>query len=109
MEVCCGSYVHTPPLLKPRPRELAGETEEDHEATMALLRKYRFAHLHISQFYPRPGTPAARMKRTPTQVCLSSYPSPPLPLRVLVVVSIPPLPLRRSLTHHHTHPRSRPW
>jgi tRNA A37 methylthiotransferase MiaB len=35
---------------------------------MALLRKYQFAHLHISQFYPRPGTPAARMKRTPTQV-----------------------------------------
>ena len=59
---------------------------------MALLRKYRFAHLHISQFYPRPGTPAARMKRTPTQVCLSSQP-----------------PLRRSLIHHHTHPRSRLW
>lgn len=40
-----------------------GETEQDFEETMALLEKYRFPHCHISQFYPRPGTPAARMKR----------------------------------------------
>ena len=30
-----------------------GETPEDHEATLSLLAKYRFPHLHISQFYPR--------------------------------------------------------
>ena len=30
---------------------------------MALVRQYRFPHTHISQFYPRPGTPAARMKK----------------------------------------------
>lgn len=30
-----------------------GETEEDHEATLRLLSKYRFPHTHISQFYPR--------------------------------------------------------
>ncbi|KAG1666851.1 hypothetical protein FOA52_009475 [Chlamydomonas sp. UWO 241] len=45
-----------------------GETEADHGATMALLRKYAFPHTHISQFYPRPGTPAARMKKVPTSV-----------------------------------------
>ena len=39
-----------------------GETEEDFEATMRLVEKYRFAKCHISQFYPRPGTPAASMK-----------------------------------------------
>lgn len=44
----------------------AGETEEDWQATMQLMRKYRFSHSHISQFYPRPGTPAARMKKVPT-------------------------------------------
>ena len=45
-----------------------GETEEDHQETMKLIRKYRFPHCHISQFYPRPGTPAARMKKVPTMV-----------------------------------------
>jgi threonylcarbamoyladenosine tRNA methylthiotransferase CDKAL1 len=43
-----------------------GETEEEFEDTMELLRKYRFAVCNISQFYPRPGTPAARMPRVPT-------------------------------------------
>ena len=45
-----------------------GERPEDHLDTLRLLRKYRFPHCHISQFYPRPGTPAARMKRVPTDV-----------------------------------------
>ncbi|KAL4424994.1 hypothetical protein ABPG77_002879 [Micractinium sp. CCAP 211/92] len=45
-----------------------GETEEDHAATLSLLAKYRFPHCHISQFYPRPGTPAARMKQLPSEV-----------------------------------------
>ncbi|WIA30265.1 hypothetical protein OEZ86_000355 [Tetradesmus obliquus] len=45
-----------------------GETAEDWQGTMDLVGQYRFAHCHISQFYPRPGTPAARMKRVPTQV-----------------------------------------
>ena len=39
-----------------------GETEEDFDATVRLVEKYRFAKCHISQFYPRPGTPAATMK-----------------------------------------------
>ena len=40
-----------------------GETDADHAETLALVQKYRFAVCHISQFYPRPGTPAARMKK----------------------------------------------
>eukprot|EP00955_Chlamydomonas_euryale_P069263 360379-Chlamydomonas_euryale.AAC.3 len=31
-------------------------------------RRYRFPHTHISQFYPRPGTPAARMRKVPSSV-----------------------------------------
>jgi threonylcarbamoyladenosine tRNA methylthiotransferase CDKAL1 len=43
------------------------ETEEDFAKTMALVRKYEFPILYISQFYPRPNTPAAAMRRIPTQ------------------------------------------
>ena len=45
-----------------------GETEADHDATLALVAKYRFPVLNISQFYPRQGTPAAKMTRVPTGV-----------------------------------------
>ena len=34
---------------------ISGETPEDFEATVALVREYKFPQLHISQFYPRPG------------------------------------------------------
>ncbi|XP_067006926.1 threonylcarbamoyladenosine tRNA methylthiotransferase [Anabrus simplex] len=44
-----------------------GETEEDFEDTMNLCRKYKFPSLFINQFFPRPGTPAARMERVPAQ------------------------------------------
>lgn len=44
-----------------------GETEEDFEDTMRLCAKYRFPSLFINQFFARPGTPAARMTRIPTQ------------------------------------------
>ncbi|CAI7786811.1 unnamed protein product, partial [Closterium sp. NIES-54] len=43
-----------------------GETAADFEQTMDLIRKYKFAQVHISQFYPRPGTPAARMPKVPS-------------------------------------------
>ena len=39
------------------------ESESDFEATVALVRRYRFPVLFINQFYARPGTPAARMPR----------------------------------------------
>jgi threonylcarbamoyladenosine tRNA methylthiotransferase CDKAL1 len=43
------------------------ETASDFTDTLELVRKYKFPSLFINQFYPRPGTPAARMKRIPTQ------------------------------------------
>ncbi|KAK8947526.1 hypothetical protein KSP40_PGU014727 [Platanthera guangdongensis] len=40
-----------------------GETNDDFRRTVALIKEYQFPHVHISQFYPRPGTRAARMKK----------------------------------------------
>ena len=45
-----------------------GETDEQWKETMDLIEHYKFPEVHISQFYPRPGTPAAKMKRVPTQI-----------------------------------------
>ena len=45
-----------------------GETESDHAATLRLVERYRFPILNISQFYPRQGTPAARLPRVPTHI-----------------------------------------
>merc|ERR1719219_1940662 len=43
------------------------ETLDDFQETMQLVRKHEFPSLFINQFFPRPGTPAAKMKRIPTQ------------------------------------------
>jgi len=43
------------------------ETIEDFQETMDLVKKHKFPSLFINQFFPRPGTPAAKMKRIPTQ------------------------------------------
>ncbi|XP_043197219.1 threonylcarbamoyladenosine tRNA methylthiotransferase-like [Amphibalanus amphitrite] len=43
------------------------ETEKDFERTLELCAEYKFPSLFINQFYPRPGTPAAKMQRVPTQ------------------------------------------
>ncbi|XP_051139565.1 uncharacterized protein LOC127257225 [Andrographis paniculata] len=45
-----------------------GETDEDFEQTVNLIKEYKLSQVHISQFYPRPGTPAARMKKVPSNV-----------------------------------------
>ncbi|XP_043710947.1 threonylcarbamoyladenosine tRNA methylthiotransferase [Telopea speciosissima] len=45
-----------------------GETDEDFAQTVSLINEYKFPQVHISQFYPRPGTPAARMKKVPSNV-----------------------------------------
>ncbi len=37
------------------------ETDEDFEETIKLVEKYKFKFIHISKFYPRPGTVAAKM------------------------------------------------
>ncbi|GJN27590.1 hypothetical protein PR202_gb15622 [Eleusine coracana subsp. coracana] len=42
------------------------ETDEDFAQTVELVKEYKFPQVHISQFYPRPGTPAARMKKVPS-------------------------------------------
>jgi len=39
------------------------ETDPDFQDTLSLCRDYQFPSLFINQFYPRPGTPAAQMKR----------------------------------------------
>ncbi|KAI3990894.1 hypothetical protein MKX01_026078 [Papaver californicum] len=45
-----------------------GETDENFAETVDLVKEYKFPQVHISQFYPRPGTPAARMKKVPSAV-----------------------------------------
>lgn len=45
-----------------------GETDDDFAQTVELIKEYNLAQVHISQFYPRPGTPAARMKKVPSAV-----------------------------------------
>ena len=44
------------------------ETDEDFTQTLNMVGHYKLAITNISQFYPRPGTPAAKMKRIPTQI-----------------------------------------
>jgi len=68
-------------LLKIRPRitlatdiicGFPGEKDSSHEKTLALIKKFRFPIVNISQFYPRPGTMAAgkefQKRRIPTNV-----------------------------------------
>ncbi|MEK6950874.1 MAG: tRNA (N(6)-L-threonylcarbamoyladenosine(37)-C(2))-methylthiotransferase [Nanoarchaeota archaeon] len=45
-----------------------GETEEDHQATVSLLRKTTPDVVNISRFWPRPGTPAAVMEQLPIEI-----------------------------------------
>ncbi|XVE55025.1 hypothetical protein DITRI_Ditri03aG0128000 [Diplodiscus trichospermus] len=45
-----------------------GETDDDFAQTVNLIKEYKFPQVHISQFYPRPGTPAARMKKVPSSI-----------------------------------------
>lgn len=44
------------------------ETEQDFEETMTMCKKYQFPSLFINQFFPRPGTPAAKMERIPANL-----------------------------------------
>ncbi|XP_076999744.1 threonylcarbamoyladenosine tRNA methylthiotransferase isoform X1 [Tamandua tetradactyla] len=45
-----------------------GETGQDFQETVKLVEEYKFPSLFINQFYPRPGTPAAKMEQVPAQV-----------------------------------------
>ncbi|EAR99465.2 MiaB-like tRNA modifying enzyme, archaeal-type family protein (macronuclear) [Tetrahymena thermophila SB210] len=44
-----------------------GETNAQFDDTLKLVDKYKFPILNISQFYPRPGTAAMKMKKVPSQ------------------------------------------
>lgn len=44
------------------------ETDEDFQDSYDLVEKYKFPVLFINQFYPRPGTVAAKLKRIPTEI-----------------------------------------
>ena len=45
-----------------------GETEDDFEKTISLVKKWKFPVINISKFYPRRGTVAAKMKLLPTEI-----------------------------------------
>jgi threonylcarbamoyladenosine tRNA methylthiotransferase CDKAL1 len=44
-----------------------GETDAEHKLTLDLLDEFKIPVVNISQFYPRPGTIAARMKQLDTK------------------------------------------
>lgn len=52
--------VQTKQTIKP-------ETDQQFEDTMNLVKAYKFPILNISQFYSRPGTAAAKMKKCNTK------------------------------------------
>jgi len=43
------------------------ETQADFDETLQLVNEFRFPSLFINQFFPRPGTPAAKMERVDPQ------------------------------------------
>jgi len=43
------------------------ETPADFDETMSLIEEFKFPSLFINQFFPRPGTPAAKMERVDPQ------------------------------------------
>ena len=49
------------------------EAPEDFEETMTLIDEFKFPSLFINQFFPRPGTPAAKMERVDPQVREKKY------------------------------------
>ncbi|XP_051999451.1 threonylcarbamoyladenosine tRNA methylthiotransferase-like [Xyrauchen texanus] len=77
-EYCCADFKRVVDFLKQKVPGITiatdiicgfpGETDEDFELTMELVRQYCFPSLFINQFYPRPGTPAAKMEQVPAQV-----------------------------------------
>jgi threonylcarbamoyladenosine tRNA methylthiotransferase MtaB len=45
-----------------------GETEEQHRASLRLVRESPLTHLHVFPFSPRPGTPAASLPQLPKRL-----------------------------------------
>uniref|UniRef100_A0AAY5ECF4 Threonylcarbamoyladenosine tRNA methylthiotransferase n=1 Tax=Electrophorus electricus TaxID=8005 RepID=A0AAY5ECF4_ELEEL len=76
-EYCCRDFMRVVDFLKDKVPGITiatdiicgfpGETDADFQETLELVKKYRFPSLFINQFYPRPGTPAAKMEQVPAQ------------------------------------------
>ena len=47
------------------------ETDADHQQTLDLIEKYQIPTVNISQYYPRPGTMAFKMKQIPKNISKS--------------------------------------
>ncbi|XP_069763973.1 threonylcarbamoyladenosine tRNA methylthiotransferase isoform X2 [Narcine bancroftii] len=77
-EYCIGDFKRVADFLKERVPGITiatdiicgfpGEGEEDFKETLKLVQEYKFPSLFINQFYPRPGTPAAKLEQVPAQV-----------------------------------------
>ncbi|TNN02343.1 hypothetical protein fugu_009830 [Takifugu bimaculatus] len=77
-EYCVGDFKRVVDFLKERVPGVTiatdiicgfpGETEEDFQETLDLVKLYQFPSLFINQFYPRPGTPAAKMEQVPAHI-----------------------------------------
>jgi len=75
-EYCVDDFKHVVDFLKERVPGITiatdvicgfpTETDEDFQKTVELVKEYKFPSLFINQFYPRPGTPAAKMPRVKT-------------------------------------------
>lgn len=50
-----------------------GETEEDFQQTMDVVRRARFISAYIFEYSPRPGTPAALMEQVPHEVVADRF------------------------------------
>ncbi|XP_065370478.1 threonylcarbamoyladenosine tRNA methylthiotransferase [Calliphora vicina] len=77
-EYCRKDFVHVVEFLREKVPALTiatdiicgfpTETEADFEETITLCEKYKFPSLFINQYFPRPGTPAAKMTRIPAHL-----------------------------------------
>ena len=69
-EVCDFLINHVPNMTLATDIICGFPTEYDamHKETCQLVEKYKFPVLNISQFYPRPGTVAAKWKKVPSDV-----------------------------------------
>ena len=47
------------------------ETDEDFMETLSVVKKFQFSVMNTTQFYPRPGTPAAKMPKVNSQLVKS--------------------------------------
>lgn len=72
-EYCIDDFRHVVDFLKERVPGITiatdvicgfpTETDEDFDETMRLVEEYHFPSLFINQYFPRPGTPAAKLNR----------------------------------------------